>query len=102
MQKTITQLVARAERVVERHRNQESSFKCKEVGQNETSQLLGVLIHNTLFTCESTKVYRILKDKSTRREHQVGNSRLALNMDLKDKRQNVSSTELCDFSFLRK
>lgn len=105
MQKTIMQLVARAERVVERHRREIRKVVSRARGLVKTRlvsfwESLSIIL--SLFTCESTEVYRVLKDKSTRREHQMGNSRLALNMDLKDKRQNIRSTELCDFSFRRK
>lgn len=51
-------------------RNQESSFKPKVAGQNKNSRLLGFLslyIILSLFTCESTKVCRILKDKALKK-----------------------------------
>lgn len=50
-------------------RNHKRSFKAKVAGQNKNSQLLGlfVFIYNTLFRCESTKGYRILKDKALKK-----------------------------------
>lgn len=68
--------------------------------QEQSASGLFVFIHNTLpvYMWKVQMFTEYWRIEHWRREHRVENSRLAVNMDLKD----VGSTGLCDFSFLRK
>lgn len=106
MQEIIVQSVPRVKRVTERHRWETTKevLRPRWLAKTRIVSFWGCLSLSTIL-CLGVKVQKVReywRIKHWRRQHWVKNSRFALNMGLEDKRQNVSSTGLCDFSFIRK